>query len=105
MSIGVESGALWISSPNTIKLHNNGTNTFTIDSSGNVGIENINTSYKLTVSGATSSKSITLNKNNVDTTGNSLNFYYNSPGTSFVNNGFTSANPGAIIYYYLLLFC
>ena len=75
MSIGVESGSLWISSPNTIKLYNNGTNTFTIDSSGNVGIENIDTSYKLTVSGATSLKSITLNKNNVDTTGNSLNFY------------------------------
>ena len=77
-----------------------------IDSSGNVGIENTDTSYRLTVSGATSLKSITLNKNHVDTTGNSLNFYYNSPGTSFVYNGFNSyfsLNSNVITNYGLIV--
>ena len=79
MSIGVESGSLWISSPNTIKFYNNGTITLRIDKSGNVEIgttptSTLNVSGSLTVSGATTSKSITLNKNNVDTTGSSLIF-------------------------------
>ena len=62
---------------------------------GNVGIgktpaSTLDVSGTLTVSGATNLYSITLNKNNVDTTGNSLNFWYNSPGTYFTNNGFAS---------------
>ena len=42
------------------------------------------------MSGDIASNSITLNKNNVDTTGNSFNFDYNSSGTFFTNNGFNS---------------
>ena len=37
-SLGIESNALWVSSPNSIKLYNNGTNSFLIDSSGNVTV-------------------------------------------------------------------
>ena len=47
MSIGVESDALWISSPNTIKFYNNGTNM--INTSGNVGI-GTNSTEKLDIS-------------------------------------------------------
>jgi hypothetical protein len=39
-SIGFETNSLWISSPNTIKLYNNGVNSILINSSGNVGIKN-----------------------------------------------------------------
>ena len=41
-------------------------------------------------SGNVYSKSLTLNKSNIDTTGNSLNFYFNNPGVYFSDNGFTS---------------
>jgi hypothetical protein len=37
-SIGFETNSLWMSSPNTIKLYNNGSNSILIISSGNVGI-------------------------------------------------------------------
>jgi hypothetical protein len=35
-------------------------------------------------------KSITLNKDNVDPSGESLNFWYNTPGTYFTDNGISS---------------
>ena len=39
-SLGIENNSLWMSSPNSIKLYNKGTNSFLIDVSGNVGINN-----------------------------------------------------------------
>ena len=44
----------------------------------------------LHVSGNATLRSIALNKNNVDSTGDSLNFYYNNPGTYFTDNGYSS---------------
>ena len=51
-SIGYETNSLWISSPNTIKLYNNGVNSLAINSSGNVGIGTTpSSSYSLDVKG------------------------------------------------------
>ena len=44
----------------------------------------------LNVFGNSTLRSITLNKNNVDSTGDSLNFYYNNPGSYFTDNGYSS---------------
>ncbi len=44
----------------------------------------------LNVSGHSALKSITLNKDNVDPNGDSLNFWYNKPGKYFTDNGFSS---------------
>ncbi len=55
-------------------LFNNTTITSTLNVSGFSALNN-NTTLLSTL------KSITLNKNNVDSTGDLLNFYYNNPGT------------------------
>jgi hypothetical protein len=52
-SIGFESNSLWISSPNTIKLYNNGVNSILINSSGNVGIGTTDPKTLLNVYGKT----------------------------------------------------
>ncbi len=51
---------------------------------------NVTLSSFLNVSGHSTLRSITLNKNNVDPSGDSLNFWYNTPGTYFTHNGFSS---------------
>ena len=52
-SIGYETNALWISSPNTIKIYNNGINSIFINSSGNVGI-GLSPSYRLHITAGNS---------------------------------------------------
>ena len=51
---------------------------------------NVSLLSSLNVSGNSTIRSITLNKNNVDSTGDSLNFWYNSPGSYFNDNGYSS---------------
>ncbi len=48
---------------------------------------NVSLSSLLNVSGNSTLRSITLKKD-VDPSGDSLNFWYNTPGTYFTDNGF-----------------
>jgi hypothetical protein len=51
---------------------------------------NVTLLSSLNISGHSTIRSITLNRDNVDSSGDSLNFWYNTPGTYFIDNGFSS---------------
>ena len=91
----MNAATLWYSVPATAshKIYNNGTNTFTIDPNGNVGIGYIDASYKLSVNG-----SIRLNNNTAGVTsfsmGGSGQFYVDAPGV--VGGRFTILDNGNV---------
>ena len=75
----------------TTTLNNNTSIFGTLNVSGFCTLNNNTTLLSsLNVSGNSTLRSITLNKNNVDSTGDSLNFYYNTPGTYFTDYGYSS---------------
>ena len=72
-------------------LNNNTTLLSSLNVSGFSTLNNNTTLLSsLNVSGNSTLRSITLNKNNVDSTGDSLNFYYNTPGVYFTDNEYSS---------------
>ena len=80
-SLGIETNSLWMSSPNTIKLYNNGINSLLIDSSGNIGIGKT-PSVKLDVSGNMTVSGLSL-LNRITTYNNTF------PDLTAVNNATT----------------
>ncbi len=89
----VENNVTWLSSLNVsgyTTLNNDVSLLSSLNVSGFTTLNNNTTILSsFTVSGNSTFNSIRLNKNYVDPRGNSLNFYYNTSGTSFTDNGYS----------------